>query len=216
MKNSVFVLCMFALVCIGCKSWRHSSENIVGDYVLLCDDVSSETALPALKIHKDSTFEYAVPGIGGPYSAFGSWRKTPRGVKLATQFKCIGANVDYVGKCLEEDSVDIVFRFLTSQKSIGQIKIGDRHGIKEIALDGGNHCRLKASTIQNGQYLIDELDYYTLCNQDIVKPGYEYLITIVDNPYYPIINNEEWIVHNDCIITPKKDGKKIVLQKRAE
>lgn len=210
MRNICNLFLMFTLVLFNsCRVSETYLGNIDGVYRIVPDKSSSIVDLPAIRIYTDSTFEYIAPNcLGDAFHSTGRWEKTSRGIRLTTSYKCIGATVDSIGLNNDTDSIDVFFLFIASKKIVSQIELDT--GVEKLwfAVDSLNHIRLKYDIMDRCRFVIDDFDYYPICKHIKFNPGVQYLLSITDNPYYPIINGDELLFYKDYIIWHPVDKKR--------
>lgn len=91
------IVAFAVILCVGCST-TSTVKDIAGEYLFSFDNGEQLESLPLITLFPDSSFEYLVPGLGGPYLSKGIWTKAKRGIQLATEFSCIGANIKYIGQ----------------------------------------------------------------------------------------------------------------------
>lgn len=182
---------------------RFSNEDVIGEYRLTHDGKIYADALPAIKLYVDYTFLYTAPGMSGECISYGKWEWSKKGILLNTAHRCIGANIEYMGAGSRQDSVDVSLLFLWTLKDVEQIKI--QVGRDEIvhSVDRQGKFRTTSEILNNATAIVDDIDYYPICNKPQSKNGDAYKMSILDNPYYPIIDNEEWRLVDGCLIRGK-------------
>ena len=202
MKNNILVCICALFFCTGCHNLQYVSGNFAGEYFFYFGEGDVYPSLPSITINSDSTFDYIVPGIGGPYHSNGTWRRTPSGLLLSTQFTCVGANVKKIEGESTMDSIDLFVSFLVSTIQPDSIRIGN----SKFFLDSLNHFRTTAKVLKESELIYNDLDVYPICIHDSVANGNTYQVILVDNPYYPIIDNEEWVIEKGILKRPLSDG----------
>lgn len=209
MKRNI-IICFCALFfCHGCHSSQYISGDIEGEYFFYWGNGEVLPSLPSITFSPDLTFDYIVPGVGGPYHSKGTWKPISQGLLLSTQFICIGANIKKIGLSEIKDSIDVYVSCLESQKQIDYIGIDK----SVIYLDNANHFRTTANMLIDSELIIDGFDVYTICIQDSIVNGYKYKIILVDNPYYPIINNEVWLLSEDGTLRRSVNNNTCIFRK---
>ena len=202
MKNNTFA-CFCALIFFtGCHNFQYVSDNLEGEYFFYFDEEDVYPSLPSITINSDSTFDYIVPGVGGPYHSNGTWRRTPSGLLLSTQLTCVGANVKKITGESTMDSIDLFVSFLVSTIQPDSIRIGNN----VFFLGSRNHFRTTAKVLMESEFIYNNFDVYPICILDSVTNGNVYQVILVDNPYYPIIDNEVWTIEKGLLKRPLSDG----------
>ncbi|MCR5588121.1 MAG: hypothetical protein K6F72_00740 [Bacteroidales bacterium] len=192
--KKIIIVCFCALLfCSGCHSSKYVSGDIAGEYFFYFGGGAVLPTLPSITLYADSTFEYSEPGVGGPYHSNGTWQQTSRGLLLSTQFTCVGANVKRIAGVSTMDSIDLFVSFLVSTIQPDSVRIGSCM----FFLDSLNHIRTTAEVLTESKFVYDAFDSYPICIHDSVANGNVYQVILVDNPYYPIIDNEVWFLSND-------------------
>ena len=203
MKYVITFMCVYmSFLCFGCNVSKCTTGNIEGTYYFFWGGDDGVTSLPSITLYSDSTFEYIVPGLGGPYRSTGEWSNTKKGIRLSTRFTCIGAIIEPTGMCEKEDSIDVFFSFLEGKGTLNEITINKC----KVALDSANHLRTTANVLNECTCLyVDDFEFFPKCSHCDISNGNKYTIILVDNPYYPIIDNEEWISKDGMLYRPRRD-----------
>lgn len=204
MKNVFLLVCfIISFIVVGCHIPKYTMENLEGEYSTVFGDDYSKKTFPLIILYSDSSFEFIAPGIMGPYRSTGKWGITKEGIKLSTCITCIGAKIEPIGRCDEIDSIDVYFTFLLGFRPLKDIAI-DNH---LFILDSANHLRTTATFLDECENIIvDNFEIYPLCPHFTISNGNQYAIMLVDNPYYPIIDNEVWIFKDGLLKRPIGDG----------
>ncbi len=204
MKYAIIFICVcMSFLSIGCSVPKCITGNIEGKYYYFEGGEDEVTSLPSITLYSDSTFEYIAPGLGGPYHSTGVWSNTKKGIRLSTRFTCIGAIIEPTGMCEKEDSIEVFFSFLEGKRSLNEIIINKC----KVVLDSANYLRTTANFLNEcTNFIVDGFEIFPICPHCSISNGNRYTIILVDNQYYPVINNEVWISKDGILNRPLRDG----------
>ncbi|MBO4308062.1 MAG: hypothetical protein J5848_07120 [Bacteroidales bacterium] len=217
-KRLLLALCIFSTFS-GCSVLKNGkTRNVEGLYCLFLDsvDVYENANLPAILINEDFTFEYTVPGLGGPYYSRGTWRPTHNGIFLSTELTCEGANIKKIGHIESKDSTDIIFQLYNNDSlKLNYVTTVDWQGEKTILmLDSCNHIRVSKKTLRNISFFEWDLFYFPICkNFGRFKGGLIYSITLLYHGLYPFIYDEEWLLFEDTLIRESSKQKNTFIKR---